>query len=140
MSDKKTLNFIKSYWYKIMKKNTPSTTPAEAPEATETAKTTETAATDAPPSEEAAAEMPESIPAEEAAPETADETAPEAPTVDEKALAEAEQRGYLRGRNERIEELMRAPAPLSRRQAPTAAAADSEPMILSTPRVSIWDK
>lgn len=123
-----------------MKKNTPSTTPAEAPEATETAKTTETTATDAPPSEEAAAETPESIPAEEAAPETAGETAPEAPTVDEKALAEAEQRGYLRGRNERIEELMRAPAPLSRRQAPTAAAADSEPMILSTPRVSIWDK
>lgn len=140
MSDKKTLNFIKSYWYKIMKKSTPSTTPAEAPEATETAKTTETTATDAPPSEEAAAETPESIPAEEAAPETAGETAPEVPTVDEKALAEAEQRGYLRGRNERIEELMRAPAPLSRRQAPTAAAADSEPMILSTPRVSIWDK
>ena len=140
MSDKKTLNFIKSYWYKIMKKNTPSTTPAEAPEATETAKTTETTATDAPPSEEAAAETPESIPAEEAAPETAGETAPETPTVDEKALAEAEQRGYLRGRNKRIEELMRAPAPLSRRQAPTAAAADSEPMILSTPRVSIWDK
>lgn len=107
-----------------MKKNTPSTTPAEAPEATETAAT----------------ETPESIPAEEAAPETTGETAPEAPTVDEKALAEAEQRGYLRGRNERIEELMRAPAPLSRRQAPTAAAADSEPMILSTPRVSIWDK
>lgn len=123
-----------------MKKNTPSTTPAEAPEATETAKTTETAATDAPPSEEAAAETPESIPAEEAAPETAGETAPEAPTVDEKALADAEQRGYLRGRNERIEELMRAPAPLSRRQAPIAAAADSEPMILSTPRISIWDK
>lgn len=126
-----------------MKKNTPSTTPAEAPEAPETAKTTKTtktAATDAPPSEEAAAETPESIPAEEAAPETAGETAPEAPTVDEKALAEAEQRGYLRGRNERIEELMRAPAPLSRRQAPTAATADSEPMILSTPRVSIWDK
>lgn len=111
-----------------MKKNTPSTTPAEAPEAPETAKTTETAtATVAPP-------------AEEAAPETTGETAPEAPTVDEKALADAEQRGYLRGRNERIEELMRAPAPLSRRQAPTAAAADSEPMILSTPRVSIWDK
>lgn len=123
-----------------MKKNTPSTTPAEAPEAPETAKTTETAATDAPPAEEAAAETPESIPAEETAPETAGETVPEAPTVDEKALAEAEQRGYLRGRNERIEELMRAPAPLSRRQAPTAAAADSEPMILSTPRVSIWDK
>lgn len=110
-----------------MKKNTPSTTPAEAPEAPETAKTTKSAATDAPP-------------AEEAAPETTGETAPEAPTVDEKALADAEQRGYLRGRNERIEELMRAPAPLSRRQAPTAAAADSEPMILSTPRVSIWDK
>lgn len=124
-----------------MKKNTPSTTPAEAPEAPETAKTTETATvTVAPPAEEATAETPESIPAEEAAPETTGETAPEAPTVDEKALADAEQRGYLRGRNERIEELMRAPAPLSRRQTPTAAAADSEPMILSTPRVSIWDK
>lgn len=124
-----------------MKKNTPSTTPAEAPEAPETAKTTETATvTVAPPAEEATAETPESIPAEEAAPETTGETAPEAPVVDEKALAEAEQRGYLRGRNEHIEELMRAPAPLSRRQAPTAAAADSEPMILSTPRVSIWDK
>ena len=131
-----------------MKKNTPSTTPAEAPEAPETAAATvappaEEATAETPesiPAEEAAAETPESIPAEEAAPATAGETVPEAPTVDEKALAEAEQRGYLRGRNERIEELMRAPAPLSRRQAPTAAAADSEPMILSTPRVSIWDK
>ncbi len=121
-----------------MKKNTPSTTPAEAPEAPETAAAT--VATVAPPAEEATAETPEYIPAEEAAPATAGETVPEAPTVDEKALAEAEQRGYLRGRNERIEELMRAPAPLSRRQAPTTAAADSEPMILSTPRVSIWDK
>ena len=58
-------------------------------------------------------------------------------------LAEAEQRGYLRGRNESIEQLMREPAPLERPSAPLRPAAESgesAPMILNNPRVSIWDR
>lgn len=68
----------------------------------------------------------------------------------EARIAEAENRGYLRGRNERIAELMRQPALFERqtspsaRDAPGAMAADSQgdsqPMILNNPRVSIWDR
>jgi|GEM_PF-963733 len=58
-------------------------------------------------------------------------------------LAEAENRGYLRGRNESIEELMSRPGMLERNAAQRSADdADggSEPMILSHCRVSIWDR
>lgn len=66
-------------------------------------------------------------------------------------IAEAENRGYLRGRNERISELMRQPAVYERQSAPagseTASLAsdgdwtgDSSPMILNNPHVSIWDR
>lgn len=58
-------------------------------------------------------------------------------------LAEAEQRGYLRGRNESIEQLMREPAPLERPSAPSRPepeSGESAPMILNNPRVSIWDR
>lgn len=65
-------------------------------------------------------------------------------------IADAENRGYLRGRNERISELMRQPAVYERQSAPTAAESgcmapdgdwtgESRPMILNNPRVSIWD-
>lgn len=75
--------------------------------------------------------------------------APEAlrpPTADEIAalVAEAEQRGYLRGRNEQIEELMRIPpmmAPLHDAR-PDDPPLPEEPdfQFLSRQRVSIWDK
>ncbi len=58
-------------------------------------------------------------------------------------MAEAEQRGYLRGRNESIEELMRKPGMFERVADGRLAEADSEadvPEILSRRRVSIWDR
>lgn len=68
----------------------------------------------------------------------------------ETRIAEAENRGYLRGRNERIAELMRQPALFERQTSPSArdapgamaadSPADSQPMILNNPRVSIWDR
>lgn len=68
----------------------------------------------------------------------------------EARIAEAENRGYLRGRNERIAELMRQPALFERQASPSArdapggiaadSPADSQPMILNNPRVSIWDR
>lgn len=68
----------------------------------------------------------------------------------EARIAEAENRGYLRGRNERIAELMRQPALFERQTSPSArdapgaiaadSPADSQPMILNNPRVSIWDR
>lgn len=68
----------------------------------------------------------------------------------EARIAEAENRGYMRGRNERIAELMRQPALFERQTSPSArdapggmaadSPADSQPMILNNPRVSIWDR
>lgn len=56
----------------------------------------------------------------------------------------------MRGRNERIAELMRQPALFERQTSPSArdapggmaadSPADSQPMILNNPRVSIWDR
>lgn len=62
----------------------------------------------------------------------------------EARIAEAETRGYLRGRNESIAELMREPAVFERQHAPGTPPSqenreDSQPMILNNPRVSIWD-
>lgn len=79
------------------------------------------------------------------------QTTPQTPPADVPAtddsflrqLAEAEQRGYLRGRNESIEQLMREPAPLERPSAPSRPepeSGESVPMILNNPRVSIWDR
>lgn len=71
----------------------------------------------------------------------------------EARLAEAENRGYLRGRNERIAELMREPAMFERQSLPAGGQGspspfsastdwqgDSKPMILNSPHISIWDK
>lgn len=75
--------------------------------------------------------------------------APPTPSTDdfEARIAEAETRGYLRGRNERIAELMREPAIFERQAAPAGRSSkdedwqgESQPMILNNPRVSIWDK
>lgn len=65
---------------------------------------------------------------------------PESPDA-ETALAEAEQRGYLRGRNERISIEMERPSLWEDRNA-TAAVSDiatDGPMILSSMSRSIWD-
>lgn len=80
-----------------------------------------------------------------------DDVPPPGQTDDiEARIAEAENRGYLRGRNERIAELMRQPALFERQTSPSARDApgtmaadsqgDSQPMILNNPRVSIWDR
>jgi hypothetical protein len=77
-----------------------------------------------------------------------------AETIDwEARLAEAENRGYLRGRNEKIEELMKEPAMFELQTASATEArsrsdwrdgadwqADSQPMILNNPHISIWDR
>ena len=58
----------------------------------------------------------------------------------EALIAEAEQRGYIRGRNENIRELMREPGMLERggsRGTDEGYAADVE--ILQRERISIWD-
>lgn len=73
-------------------------------------------------------------------PETAGQPSP-SPTPDELAamLAEAEQRGYLRGRNEQITLAMKAPALW---QEPDNAAGqhdEFQPAILANLRPSIWD-
>lgn len=49
----------------------------------------------------------------------------------EALVAEAERRGYLRGRNERIEQLMAQPG--------VWEEPDTGPSILNRPRRSIWD-
>jgi len=59
----------------------------------------------------------------------------------EALIAEAEQRGYMRGRNESIEELMRRPAMLQTiPPADTTIPETDEPMILGNQRISIWDR
>ncbi|MBD5224715.1 MAG: hypothetical protein HDS68_01940 [Bacteroidales bacterium] len=56
-------------------------------------------------------------------------------------LAEAEQRGYLRGRNERIGQLMEEPGLLERDSnvAPAASPGEEKVEILRHRRISIWD-
>lgn len=54
-------------------------------------------------------------------------------------LAAAEQRGYLRGRNERIEELMSEPAMWQRDATDSGVADESEVLFLNNRRRSIWD-
>lgn len=60
----------------------------------------------------------------------------------EALVAEAEERGYLRGRNESIERLMRRPGILEQEpwQREAYIQPETEPMILNNPRVSIWDR
>lgn len=60
----------------------------------------------------------------------------------EAAVAEAEQRGYLRGRNERIEQLMQRPAMMERPDTTELhpASTRSDQGFLSKLKVSIWDR
>lgn len=67
-------------------------------------------------------------------------TTPSAAEI-EAMIAEAEQRGYLRGRNENIEQLMQRPGMLERASVEQIAAANADsPMILTREHISIWDK
>lgn len=92
----------------------------------------------APPPAVATAETPHSTP----------ESKPAAPEPDsaqaniEAAVAEAEQRGYLRGRNERIEQLMQRPAMMERPDTTELhpASTRSDQGFLSKLKVSIWDR
>ncbi len=114
---------------------------------------------DAPVADAPAAEGPQvatvaatAVAAPEAPAESQPEPEPDSPSLLAR-LEEAENRGYLRGRNERIEELMREPAMFERTDAPASKAAkktsqtdwadwqaDAQPLILNTPHISIWDK
>lgn len=103
---------------------------------------TESGATDTGEPEQAAHPAPTetAVPADAPEPEATQEEI----TDIETRLAEAEQRGYLRGRNERIEALMKEPG-IFERQSPAGTPApdlnpDSSPMILNNPRISIWDR
>lgn len=103
----------------------------------------------APQSEERKESGQEPHPSPEISSESSSKPEEPAQTEDENSLQrqleEAEQRGYLRGRNERIQQLMQEPAPLERPSAsfPSGSGADTDqasPMILNNPRVSIWDR
>lgn len=86
-------------------------------------------------------EQPETPQAEEAETEAAPEEAPAAPTPEEieQMVAEAEQRGYLRGRNEQIEQLMEAPTGYKTETLGEGGPLQGEPMILGNLKPSIWD-
>lgn len=92
-------------------------------------------------------DVPDGNDPEDDAPQSAPDATepPETTEADiEARIAEAETRGYLRGRNESIAELMREPAVFERQHAPGTPPLpenreDSQPMILNNPRVSIWD-
>lgn len=73
-------------------------------------------------------------------PETVGQPVP-SPSADELAamLAEAEQRGYLRGRNEQIALAMKAPALWQEPDSTTDHPDDFQPAILTNLRPSIWD-
>lgn len=107
----------------------------------------ETACPETTPAQTSRPAEPEETDPEDDAPQSAPEATepPETTEADiEARIAEAETRGYLRGRNESIAELMREPAVFERQHAPGTPPPpenreDSQPMILNNPRVSIWD-
>lgn len=107
----------------------------------------ETASPETTPAQTSQPDVPEETDPEDDAPQSAPEATepPETTEADiEARIAEAETRGYLRGRNESIAELMREPAVFERQHTPGTPPPqenreDSQPMILNNPRVSIWD-
>lgn len=84
---------------------------------------------------ETVAETPPEVPAETSAEAPAEAVAPDV----EKLLAEAEERGYLRGRNERIAELMEQPSAVDALLPDTVLPDEPEILILNNIRPSIWD-
>ena len=87
-------------------------------------------------------EATEEAPAPAEAPESHEsKETPEAPDI-EALLAEAEQRGYLRGRNEAIEASMHTPALLENgrlTRARALEAPDPASLFLSRIRPGVWD-
>lgn len=87
-------------------------------------------------------EATEEAPAPAEAPESHEsKETPEAPDI-EALLAEAEQRGYLRGRNEAIEASMHTPALLENSRLTRARALeapDPASLFLSRIRPGVWD-
>ena len=87
-------------------------------------------------------EATEEAPAPAEVPESHESTeTPEAPDI-EALLAEAEQRGYLRGRNEAIEASMHTPALLENSRLTRARALeapDPASLFLSRIRPGVWD-
>lgn len=81
--------------------------------------------------------MPEPIPAGEPSPDI--ETADNPPSDElERMLAEAEERGYKRGRNESIARLMEHPEQVDPELTGTPSGSDPEILILANIRPSIW--
>lgn len=58
--------------------------------------------------------------------------------VGEQQLAEAEQRGYLRGRNESVSAVMAEPT-IYETSKPSSPIAEENRQFLSSPRRSVWD-
>lgn len=115
------------------------TGPAPRPEAKEAP--VEAKAPEAPITPPEAIDPPEAQPVPELPAPEAPAAAPALSAEEVAAMvAEAEQRGYLRGCNERIDTLMERPA-MWQQPAPPAAPADddTEIMILNHLRRSVWD-
>lgn len=91
------------------------------------------------PDESQQEETTDPIPSEtEENPEEPSETESEKPDL-EALLAEAERKGYLKGRNERIEELMREPRMFQQLTEPKPSTPQTEESFLANMRPSIWD-
>ena len=83
-------------------------------------------------------ENPESETEETPEAESPAESVPDVPDI-ERLVAEAEERGYKRGRNERIAELMENPSAADVSLPDDAPAEEPEILILNNIRPSIWD-
>lgn len=91
------------------------------------------------PDESQQEETSDPIPSEtEENPEEPSETESEKPDL-EALLAEAERKGYLKGRNERIEELMREPRMFQQLTEPKPSTPQAAESFLANMRPSIWD-
>lgn len=71
-------------------------------------------------------------------PEPEQEPQPAQPDIDT-LIREAEQRGYLRGRNEQITLAMQQPTHWESPDSPATAEAEPVPTILANMRRSVWD-
>lgn len=86
----------------------------------------------------AQAEEPEQEPLQQE-PEQLPEQEPEPPIDYERLIAEAEERGYRRGRNESIAELMEQPSSADPMLATPPTGSAPEILILNNIRPSIWE-
>ncbi len=120
----------------------------ESSEISETSEVSENSENSENSEQSAASDNPEASEQEKPATEAIDDIEEGSPLAAEKPsleqlIAEAEQRGYLRGRNEKIEQLMSAPGLYERIDSPRATpteASESNFELLRHQRVSIWDR